>query len=282
MDSGKMGQFIAKMRKENNMTQKALAEKLHVTDKAVSKWERGLSYPDISLLTSIADTLGVTAGELLNGQKSENVSEEIKSTVDNALIFAEKSENKKIISFKNILALSLTIILLLGIVVCSICDLAITGNFTWSLYPISSIVFAWFIIIPPIKFGAKGLVYTLTAFSVLIIPFLYLLSVIANRESLIMPIGIRMSAFSIVYLWIVYLIFRWLKTRKIIALAFSLLLLIPLCLVINLSLTLFISEPLIDLWDIISFGIIFVISTVLFIVDHIRIKSHEKDDRADS
>lgn len=282
MDSGKMGQFIAKMRKENNMTQKALAEKLHVTDKAVSKWERGLSYPDISLLTSIADTLGVTAGELLNGQKSENVSEEIKSTVDNALIFAEKSENKKIISFKNILALSLTIILLLGIVVCSICDLAITGNFTWSLYPISSIVFAWFIIIPPIKFGAKGLVYTLTAFSVLIIPFLYLLSVIANRESLIMPIGIRMSAFSIAYLWIVYLIFRWLKTRKIIALAFSLLLLIPLCLVINLSLTLFISEPLIDLWDIISFGIIFVISTVLFIVDHIRIKSHEKDDRADS
>lgn len=282
MDSGKMGQFIAKMRKENNMTQKALAEKLHVTDKAVSKWERGLSYPDISLLTAIADTLGVTTGELLNGQKSGNISEEIETTVDNALIFAEKSENKKIISFKNILALSITIILLLGIVVCSVCDLAITGNFTWSLYPISSIVFAWFIIIPPIKFGAKGLAYALTAFSVLIIPFLYLLSVIVNWENLIMPIGVRMSVVSIAYLWIVYLIFRWLKTRKIMALAFSLLLLIPLCLVINLSLSLFISEPLIDLWDIISFGIIFVISTVLFIVDHIKIKSHEKDDRADS
>lgn len=278
MDSGKMGQFIAEMRKENNMTQKALAEKLHVTDKALSKWERGLSYPDISLLTAIADTLGVTTGELLNGQKSGNISEEIETTVDNALIFAEKSENKKIISFKNILALSITIILLLGIVVCSVCDLAITGNFTWSLYPISSIVFAWFIIIPPIKFGAKGLAYALTAFSVLIIPFLYLLSVIVNRENLIMPIGVRMSVVSIAYLWIVYLIFRWLKTRKIMALAFSLLLGIPLCLVINLNLSALISEPLLDLWDIISFGIIFVISTVLLIVDYLKIKSHDKDD----
>ena len=62
MDENRIGQFIAQLRKEKNMTQKDLAELLHITDKAVSKWERGLSYPDITLLTSIAGILGVTTG----------------------------------------------------------------------------------------------------------------------------------------------------------------------------------------------------------------------------
>ena len=49
MDREMLGRFIAQRRKERNMTQRELAEKLHVTDKAVSKWERGLSYPDVTL-----------------------------------------------------------------------------------------------------------------------------------------------------------------------------------------------------------------------------------------
>ena len=50
MESKEIGKFIAKIRKEKGMTQQKLAEKLFVTDKAVSKWERGLSLPDISIL----------------------------------------------------------------------------------------------------------------------------------------------------------------------------------------------------------------------------------------
>ena len=60
MDNEKVGQFILGLRKANQMTQKELAEKLNISDKAVSKWERGLSYPDISLLSSLSDILGVT------------------------------------------------------------------------------------------------------------------------------------------------------------------------------------------------------------------------------
>ena len=72
LDKEKFGEFIAKLRKENGMTQKELAEKLFVSDKAVSKWERGQSLPDITLLNPIADALGVTAAELLNCGKMEN------------------------------------------------------------------------------------------------------------------------------------------------------------------------------------------------------------------
>ena len=54
MDNQKFGKFIKELRKKSNMTQKELGEKLNVTDKAVSKWERGLSFPDITIINSLA------------------------------------------------------------------------------------------------------------------------------------------------------------------------------------------------------------------------------------
>lgn len=68
IDNEKFGVFLARLRKEKGMTQKELAEKLYVSDKAVSKWERGLSLPDISLLQPMAELLGVSTTELLSGQ----------------------------------------------------------------------------------------------------------------------------------------------------------------------------------------------------------------------
>jgi hypothetical protein len=67
MDAGKTGKFIAKKRKSMNMTQNELAKKLHITDKAVSKWERGLSFPDISILIPLAEILNISLYDLLIG-----------------------------------------------------------------------------------------------------------------------------------------------------------------------------------------------------------------------
>lgn len=61
----KFGTFVAQLRKEKGLMQKDLAEKLFISDKAVSKWERGLSIPDVSLLIPLAEVLGVTVTELL-------------------------------------------------------------------------------------------------------------------------------------------------------------------------------------------------------------------------
>ena len=65
IDKEKFGTFVAQLRKEKGLMQKDLAEKLYVSDKAVSKWERGLSIPDVSLLIPLAEVLGVTVTELL-------------------------------------------------------------------------------------------------------------------------------------------------------------------------------------------------------------------------
>ena len=68
MDSQKTWKIISIKRKSMNMTQGELAKKLHITDKAVSKWERGLSFPDISLLIPLSEILNISLYDLLKGE----------------------------------------------------------------------------------------------------------------------------------------------------------------------------------------------------------------------
>lgn len=72
MDNVKMGQLIRRLRKENGMTQLQLAEKLHVSDKAVSKWERGLGSPEVSLITELSGIFAVDMQNLLSGELNRN------------------------------------------------------------------------------------------------------------------------------------------------------------------------------------------------------------------
>ena len=67
MDHIKIGKFIADCRKKKNLTQMQLAEKLGITDKAISKWERGIAMPSYSIMLRLCDILDVTVNELLRG-----------------------------------------------------------------------------------------------------------------------------------------------------------------------------------------------------------------------
>lgn len=73
MSNKTMGEMISELRKEKGMTQSDLAEKMNVTDKAVSKWERDLACPDINSISTLAEILGVTTDELLNAKKDTKV-----------------------------------------------------------------------------------------------------------------------------------------------------------------------------------------------------------------
>ncbi len=68
MDQVKIGKFIAKCRKQKNLTQMQLAEKLNITDRAVSKWETGKSLPDSSIMLALCDVLCITVNDLLSGE----------------------------------------------------------------------------------------------------------------------------------------------------------------------------------------------------------------------
>lgn len=72
MQNTKVGNIIRALRQECNMTQKQLADKMNISDKTVSKWERGLGCPDISLITELSDLLGVDTRKLLDGDMTPN------------------------------------------------------------------------------------------------------------------------------------------------------------------------------------------------------------------
>lgn len=95
MDAKITGCFIAQLRKELGLTQKELAEKLEVTDKAISRWETGKGLPDTSLLKPLAEIFGVSVGELLSGKRMDD--SQIKNQADHIILESlsyEESQKK--------------------------------------------------------------------------------------------------------------------------------------------------------------------------------------------
>ena len=87
MDQEKIGKFIAELRKEKNMTQQELAEKLGVSSKSISRWENGKTLPDYSLIKDLCKTLNISINELFSGEKiaSKNFKEIADKNLLNAL-----------------------------------------------------------------------------------------------------------------------------------------------------------------------------------------------------
>lgn len=106
------GEFIARCRRELGLTQRELADKIGVTDKAVSRWETGKNYPDIELLEAIAKALGVTVSELICGEKipKEEIVEKSESNTINSLKENKRSKKK----FLSVIAVLLVIVIALG------------------------------------------------------------------------------------------------------------------------------------------------------------------------
>lgn len=93
MNQTKIGKFIAQCRKDKNITQEQLAQRLNITDKAISKWENGRCMPDISLLKNLCSILEVSINELLSGEKLQNSEKRSEELILNSLI--ENSNQRK-------------------------------------------------------------------------------------------------------------------------------------------------------------------------------------------
>lgn len=109
MENENIGKLISKIRKEKGMTQKDLADKLNVTDRAVSKWERGLCCPDISLLKDLSNILGISISKLICG---EELSDE---SINKTIQFTKKNMKQRIIKYFNITLISIMIFLIIFI-----------------------------------------------------------------------------------------------------------------------------------------------------------------------
>lgn len=138
MDSKKTGSFIAKLRKEKSLTQKQLAEKLNVTDKAISRWETGKGYPDIEILPKLSAILNVSVNEILYGDYISP--EKVRMITDDNVVKAYKKQNKN----KRILVLVACACVIIPLLLRIVVPMAFfIGDYFISLYGTDACVIAY-------------------------------------------------------------------------------------------------------------------------------------------
>lgn len=111
----------------------------------------------------------------------------------------------------------------------------------------------------------------MVAISILILPFMYILSILIKVNE-VFSIGAIMSIITLVFLWIIYILYYRLKERKLLATGITFLFTIPFTFLINITLSKIIGEPTIDVWDILSVFILFIMAVAFIIGDHARKK----------
>lgn len=120
MDQVKIGRFIAECRREKNFTQMQLAEKLNITDRAVSKWETGRAMPDSSIMIELCSVLGINVNELLSGERIE-MENYNKVAEENLLTLKKQKEesDKRLLNIEVIMGIISIIMYLIVIMVVS-------------------------------------------------------------------------------------------------------------------------------------------------------------------
>ena len=121
MDQAKIGRFIAERRKKAGLTQVQLADKLALTDRAVSKWERGKAMPDASIMLTLCEILQITVNDLLSGEviAVENYDKELEQNLLDAISQKEQGD-KRLLSLEWVIAILSLIILFFPILIAAI------------------------------------------------------------------------------------------------------------------------------------------------------------------
>lgn len=146
------GEYVSKRRKEIGMTQKEFAEKLYVTESAVSKWERGISYPDITLIHDICETLGISEHEFLTA------SDDTQSRNSEKLA---KKYIRLVNTYRNVLIFLYGISLL----TCFICNIAVQHKLSWFFIVLASELIAASLTLVPLIAPDKKALITLGSFT---------------------------------------------------------------------------------------------------------------------
>ena len=137
-------EIIYGKRREKNMTQQELADKLHITDKAVSKWERGLSYPDVSLIPKLAEVLDISIENLINGKLEALEAKGGTGDIQAVTKLLEDSKSKTIHNVsRHLVFRNMTILFAIAAVIISIVNVALSNTMTWGLYPLGAILMVW-------------------------------------------------------------------------------------------------------------------------------------------
>lgn len=182
--------FIIKKRKEANLTQKELAEKLYVTESAVSKWERGVSYPDISLVVNICGALNISEHELITASEDDQ----------------QKITEKQAENFRNIVkTYSWVFFIIYGISILTtfICNLAVNHTLSWFFIVLAAVMLAFSITSLPVLLHKHRGILTLAAFFATLNLLLLICCIYSGGDWFFITFISLLFAFAVVFLPII-------------------------------------------------------------------------------
>lgn len=211
-DKKNFGKYIAEKRKELNLTQEELAHKLYVIPTTISKWERGITYPDITVITNLCQALNISEHEFF-------------TACDDEAMNREKREVEKYRTLKKWLLSIINLGYLIGIITCFICNLAIDHKLSWFFIVLVSISLSFSLTIMPIylkknkyRFFKVSLIATL-----LIYLLLFTINYVNNGTWLLASFLI--ASFVLLFLWLAILICTFTKISNSYKISISLFLL---------------------------------------------------------
>jgi len=224
MDNQKFGEIIAKARKDKGMTQKALAEILCVTDKAVSKWERGKGYPEITLLPSLSKTLDISAKDLLCDDVEEEAAaqDEVSDKLVSGVIqYSDEISRQK---RSRIVFPILSSVLALAAFTCLLVNYCINQAFTWSIYPLASILLCVTVLIPIFFLKEHRALTALGVLLIALIPYLFVIERMTQAGSWVVPLALPAAVLSIGVSAIIVWLFLYTRINRFVVTSIAFLL----------------------------------------------------------
>ncbi len=197
-DKKSFGKYITEKRKEANLTQEELANKLYVIPTTISKWERGISYPDITVITNLCKELNISEHEFFTACDDETMNK-------------EKKEIQKYRTIKKWLFNIINLVYLIGIITCFICNLVIDHKLSWFLIVLLGVLISF--AITSLPFYLKNNKYKLCKISAIVTILVYILlftiNYVNNGNWLLSSYLI--TSFVFIFLWISILICTFTK-----------------------------------------------------------------------
>lgn len=207
-----LGEKIQQLRKQQGLTQEALAEKVSVTRQTISKWELDQSAPDLVSIARLCDIFNVTADHLIREDVAGPPQKARRSRLT-------KKGKRTILAWFSAAALT-------AICVCLICDYFTAERLSWSVISAAGIGAAWLAACPLLTTERNAGLKTMAVLSAIPIPFLAILALVLNRP-LVFTAGACIALAAIAAAWIIYGIFYKFRKRLWLAFGLALLVMIP-------------------------------------------------------
>ncbi|MCD8109928.1 MAG: helix-turn-helix domain-containing protein [Clostridiales bacterium] len=260
-----LGEKIQKLRKQQGLSQEALAEKVTVTRQTISKWELGQSTPDLDFIARLSDIFNVTSDYLIKDDMIE----------PDELPY-KKREYRLSEKGKRIILVSFSAAALAAICICLICDYFTAEKLSWSVISAFAIIAAWLVMLPSLTTKGKIVLKTLLVVSIVPVPILVVFALFLNIP-LVFTMGICIAVVSIIAIWIIYGIFRKFYKKLWRALGCALLVMIPTPIAITYIAAYFIPEVSHDITSIIfNSAITLILSLVFFGMDYLSTRKKEE------